>query len=383
MVKPLRAAVAAAFVAAFAISAAAQVKVGISLSASGPAASLGIPSRNAATLLPRKIADQSVEYIFLDDASDPVAAAKNTRRFVTEDKVDVVVGSSTTPNSLAMIDVIAEAETPLISLASSVRLVEPMDAKRHWVFKVVHNDTLQMTTMASHMAANGIGKVAILSVNDAYGEGVAREFLKIAPARKVTAVAHERFARTDTNVLGQVLRVLASKPDAVFIAAAGTPAALPAKALRERGYMGKIYLTDGVVNDDFLRIGGRDVEGSLLPSGLFVVARQLPDSNPSRAVAMDFIRRHDAAFPPGTANHFSGHTWSVGLLLQKAIPYALSKGKPGTVEFRRALREGFENVRDLVTAQGVMNMSKSDHVGYDQRASAMITIENGAWKLVR
>ncbi|OUL99577.1 ABC transporter substrate-binding protein [Variovorax sp. JS1663] len=368
---------------AVATSAPAQIRVGVTLSTTGAAASLGIPARNAVTLLPRSIAGQAVEYIVLDDASDPVATVKNVRRFLTEDKVDVVVGSSTTPNSLAMIDVVAAAETPMISLASSVRIVEPMDAKRQWVFKVVHNDTLQMTTMVSHMAANGVSKVGLVSVNDAYGEGVISEFQKVAPARRLGVVAHERYARTDTTVLAQVLKVMAAQPDAVLVAAAGTPAALPAKGLRERGYKGKIYFTDGAVNEDFLRIGGSDVEGGFLPSGLFVVAKQLPDSNPSKAVALDFIRRHDAAFPPGTANHFSGHTWTVGLLLQKAVPLALAKGKPGSAEFRRGLRDGLEQTRELVTAQGVMNMSQADHVGYDQRASTMVTVERGTWKLGR
>lgn len=366
-----------------AASALAQVKVGVTLSTTGAAASLGIPARNAITLLPKSIAGQAIEYILLDDASDPVGAVKNVRRLLTEDKVDVVVGSSTTPNSLAMIDAVAEASTPMISMASSVRIVEPMDAKHRWIFKVVHNDSLQMATMVSHMAANKVAKVGVVLVNDAYGEGLFTEFEKIASTRKLSVVSQERFGRTDTTALAQVLKVMASQPDAVLVAAAGTPAALPAKTLRERGYKGRIYFTDGVVNDDFLRVGGRDVEGAFLPSGLFIVAKQLPDNNPSKAVAMDFIRRHDAAFPPGTANHFSGHAWTVGLLLQKAVPHALTKGKPGSVEFRRALREGLEKTSELVTAQGVMNMSPKDHVGYDQRASTMVTIEGGTWKLAK
>jgi branched-chain amino acid transport system substrate-binding protein len=158
---------------------------------------------------------------------------------------------------------------------------------------------------------------------------------------------------------------------------------LPARTLRERGYTGRIYFTDGVANDDFLRVAGADVEGALLPSGLFVVANQLPHDNPVRKVALDFAQRHDARYPPGSANHFSAHTWTVGLLLERTVPQALKAGSPGTPEFRRALRDALESVNELVTAQGVMSMSKSDHMGYDQRASTMVTIEGGKWKLAK
>lgn len=361
----------------------AQIKVGVTLSTTGPAASLGIPEKNVIALLPRSMGGQTVEYIVLDDATDPTVAVKNTRRFVSEDKVDVVVGSTVTPNSLAMIDVVADAETPMISLSSSVRLVDPVDAKRFWVFKVVHNDALQMMTTVTHMAAHGVSKVALIGASDTYGEGVMAEFQKLAPTKQLKVVAQERYGRNDTGVLSQVLRVLATNPDAVLVAAAGTAAALPAKTLRERGYKGKLYFTDGVANEDFLRVGGQDVEGGLLPSGMFAVAQQLPESSTVRKAALDFSRRHDAQYPPGSANHFSAHTWTVGLLLQRAVPAALKKGAPGSPSFRHALRDALEATSELVTPQGVMNLSPTDHMGYDQRASTIITIDRGKWTLAK
>jgi len=366
-----------------ALPVAAQIKVGVTVSATGPAASLGIPEKNVFAIMPREIAGKKIEWIVLDDASDPVAAVKNARKFVSEDKVDVIAGSSITPNSLAMIDVAAESETPMIAIASSLRIVDPVDAKRHWVFKTPQNDAHMMTAMSAHMADNGVKTVGLIGFNDAYGEGVISEFGKLTGARKLTIVATERYARTDTSVTGQVLKLMSANPDAIMIAASGTPAALPAKALRERGYKGKIYFTDGVINDDFLRVGGKDLEGAFLPAGPFVVAKQLPDSNPIKKASMELIKLHDSKYPPGTANSFSAHAWNVWLILQRAIPIALKKAQPGTKEFRAALRDAMEDTKELVTTHGVINTSKTDHMGFDQRARVMVKIENGTWKLVQ
>ena len=368
---------------ALSLPALAQIKIGVTVSATGPAASLGIPEKNAFTLMPKEIGGKKVEYIVLDDASDPVAAVKNARKFVSEDKVDIILGSTITPNSLAMVDVAAEAETPMIAMASSLRIVDPVDAKKFWVFKTPQNDAHMMTAMTAHMADNGIVKVGLIGFNDAYGEGVMSEFGKLTSARKLNVVAQERYARTDTSVTGQVLKLMAANPDAIMIAASGTPAALPAKTLRERGYKGKIYFTDGVINDDFLRVGGKDIEGAFLPAGPFTVAKQLPDSNPIKKVSLDFIKLHDSNFPPGTANSFSAHAWNTYLMLQKAIPVALKKAQPGTKEFRRALRDAIEDTKELVTTHGIMNISKTDHMGFDQRARVMVQIEGGKWTLAK
>ena len=361
----------------------AQIKIGVTVSATGPAASLGIPEKNAFALMPREIGGKKIDYIILDDASDPVAAVKNARKFTSEDKVDVILGSTITPNSLAMVDVAAESETPMIAMASSLRIVDPVDAKKFWVFKTPQNDAHMMTAMSGHMSDKGIKTVGLIGFNDAYGEGVMAEFSKLAPIRNLNIVAQERYARNDTSVTGQILKLIAANPNAVMIAASGTPAALPAKTLRERGYKGQIYFTDGVINDDFLRVGGKDIEGAFLPAGPFVVAKQLPDSNPIKKVSMDFIKLHDATYPPGTANSFSAHAWNTSLMLQRAIPVALKKAQPGTKEFRRALRDAIEDIKELVTTHGIMNISKTDHMGFDQRARVMVQIEGGTWKLAK
>ena len=369
-----------AAVAGFSTAAWADVNVGVTVSATGPAASLGIPERNTIALMPREIAGQKINYIVLDDASDTTAAVTNTRKLISENKVDIVLGSTTTPNSLAMIDAVTESKTPMISMAASASIVEPVDAKKRWVFKTPQNDIMMALAIAEHMAASGVKTAAYIGFSDAYGEGWAREFSKALELKKIQLVANERFSRTDTSVTGQVLKIMGAKPDAVLVGGSGTPAALPQKALKERGYAGKYYQTHGVANADFLRVGGKDVEGTLLPAGPVLVAAQLPASNPVRKSALEYIDAYEKAHGKGSVSTFGGHAWDAGLLLKAAVPVALNKAQTGTPEFRAALRDALEGTKNVAGAHGVFNMSPTDHLGLDQRARVMVKIENGTWK---
>jgi branched-chain amino acid transport system substrate-binding protein len=359
----------------------AEINVGVVVSATGPAASLGIPEKNTVALMPKTIAGQKINYIVLDDASDTTAAVSNTRKLITESKVDVILGSTITPNSLAMIDVVAEAQTPMISMAASARIVEPQDAKKRWVFKTPQNDIMMSLAIVEHMSNNGIKTVAFIGFSDAYGEGWYQEFSKVAALKNLQIVANERYARNDTSVTGQVLKTLAAKPDAVLIAGSGTPAALPQKTLKERGYTGKIYQTHGVANADFLRVGGKDVEGTFLPAGPVLVASQLPAGHPLKKSALAYVAAYEAAYGKGSVSTFGAHAWDAGALMSAAVPQALKKAKPGTPEFRAALRDALEQVKELAGTHGIFNMSSGDHLGLDQRARVMVKIENGAWKL--
>jgi len=360
----------------------ADVTVGVVVSATGPAASLGIPEKNTIALLPQTIAGQKVNYIVLDDASDTTTAVKDTRKLISEDNVDVVVGSTITPNSLAMIDVAAESETPMISMAASARIVDPANPKVRWVYKTPQNDVQMSTAIVESMVNNGVHTVGFIGFADAYGEGWYNEFSKIAEARKLKIVANERYDRRDTSVTGQVLKVIAAKPDAVLVAGAGTPAALPQKALKEKGYSGRFYQTHGVANMDFMRVCGKDCEGTLLPAGPVLVAAQLPDSNPIKKVASEYVARYEAAYGKGSVSTFGAHAWDAGTLLQNAVPVALKKAQPGTKAFRVALRDALEGLKNVTVSHGIVNMSPQDHLGFDQRARVMVRIENGAWKLI-
>ena len=363
-----------------AISAHADITVGVTVSATGPAASLGIPEKNTIALMPTNIGGQKVNYIVLDDASDTTAAVTNTRKLINEHKVDVMLGSTTTPNSLAMLDVVVEAQTPMISMAASARIVEPQDAKKRWVFKTPQNDIMMSLAIATHMANSGVKTVGFIGFSDAYGEGWYQEFSKIAAQKGLQIIANERFNRTDTSVTGQALKIVSAKPDAVLIAGSGTPAVLPQRSLKESGYAGTFYQTHGVANNDFLRVGGKDVEGTFLPAGPVLVVAQLPGSHPVKNSAQAYVEKYEAAYGKGSVSTFGAHAWDAGKLMEVGVAAALKKATPGTVEFRLALRDALEAAKEVAGAHGVFNMSATDHLGLDERARVMVKIEAGAWK---
>ena len=367
----------------FATVAWADINVGVTLSATGPAASLGIPEKNTFELLPTSIGGEKVNWIVLDDGSDTTKAVTNTRKLISEDKVDVIVGSTITPNSLAMIDVVADAETPMISMAAGARIVDPANAKTRWVFKTPQNDALMADAIVAHMKASGVKTIGYIGFNDAYGEGWVNEMKRATQAAGIRIVAEEKYNRADPSVTGQVLKLVAANPEAVLIGASGTPGATPQKELVARGYKGKIYQTHGVANPDFLRVVGKDGDGTILPIGPMLVYEQLPDSNPIKKSAADYITKYEGKYGKDSRTTFGGHAWDAYLLLSRAVPEALKKAKPGTREFRAALRDALENTHELVGVHGVFTMSGKDHNGLDQRASTMIRIDNGKWALAK
>ncbi|HTI46835.1 MAG TPA: ABC transporter substrate-binding protein [Casimicrobiaceae bacterium] len=362
-------------------TAAAQVRIGVTVSATGPAASLGIPERNTIPMCPKTAGGKSIEYIVLDDASDTTTAVQNTRKLMGESKVDALIGSTTTPNSLGMIDVFADGETPAISLASSVRIIEPVDAKKAWSFKTPQTDVMMAGAILEHASAHGVKTLGYIGFSDALGEAFFAEIDKAAKGRNIPLVANERFAPKDTSVVGQVLKLISARPDAIVIGASGTPAALPATTLVERGYKGRVYLNHGVANNDFLRVGGKDVEGMFVPASPVIVAGQLPDSHPAKKRALEYTALYESSYGAGSVSAFGSYTWDACLELANAIPAALKTAQPGTVEFRRALRDALEATRNLEVSNGVVNMSKTDHLGLDARARVMTRIENGKWTL--
>jgi len=362
------------------LMASAQIKVGITVASTGPAASLGIPERNTVSLLPTEIAGHKVEYIVLDDGTDTTAAVRNMRKLITDDNVDVIVGTSVSPGSLAMVDVAGETKTPMISVAANARIVEPVEGAREWVFKTPQNDILMASALADAMVKHGVKTLGFIGYNDAYGEGWLTVMTEAAEAKGIKMVAVERYARTDTSVTGQALKLVAAKPDGILVAGSGTPVALPQSELKSRGYKGIMYQTHGAANNDVLRVCGKDCNDMYLPAGPLLVADQLSDDNPVKQTALDYKNKYEAKYGPGTINTFGGHMWDAGMLIEAAIPDALKTGaKPGTPEFRKALRDALEQVKDLAVSQGVFTMSPTDHAGFDERARVMVKVVDGKW----
>jgi len=292
----------------------------------------------------------------------------------------VIIGSSTTPASLAMREVAVDTGTPMISLAASAAIINPVDPKTKWIFKTPQNDALMADAVAVSMKANGVKTMGYIGFADAYGDGWLSEMKRSAQTAGIKIVAEEKYNRADPSVTGQVLKLISANPDAILIGAAGTPGATPQKELAARGYKGKIYQTHGVGNPDFLRVVGKDGNGTLLPVGPMLVFEQLPDSNPVKKSSAEYVQKYEQKF--GVRTTFGGHLWDAYQLLAKAIPEAAKKAKPGTPQFRAALRDALET-SNVVGVHGVFVLNPGDHNGLDNRARVMVTIDNGNWKLLK
>lgn len=365
--------------AAFSAASLADITVGVTVSTTGPGASLGVHYRNTFNMLPKTLGGQPIRYIVLDDASDPSQAVKNARKLITEDNADVIMGSSSVPNNHAIAEVATELKTAQIALAPMSLPPEKMT----WTFVVPQSIPLMIEGVVKHMQANGVKTVGYIGFNDPWGEGIDKALTAQAGPAGIKVIANERYARTDTSVEAQVLKILATKPDAVLIGGSGTPGALPAISLAGRGYKGPVYGNHGMVNPDFIRVGGKSVEGLIAPTGPLVVAEQLPESNPVKAVASGFVKAYDAAYGAQNRNAFAGYAYDAHLLLETALPEALKAAKPGTPVFRAALRDALEKVREAVGTHGIYTMSPANHNGMDSRARILVKIEGGAWKLVQ
>jgi branched-chain amino acid transport system substrate-binding protein len=355
----------------------ADLKVGIDLSTTGPAAAIGITSKNAMLMWPKTIAGQNAQYIVLDDGSDPGAAVRNIHKLINEDHVDVIVGPNVTPAALAALDPVAESQTPMITLIGSAAVVEPQEGKRVWAFKMAQTDSAMADVMTRYMASHNVKTVGFIGFADSYGDSWLNEFTKFATLRHIQIVASERFNRTDTSVTGQILKLIAARPDAVLIAGAGTPTVLPQRTLVERGYKGAIYQTHGIATPEFIKLGGKDVEGTLFPTQPVVVARTLPADHPAKQAALAFVNEYEAEYGQGSVTQFAGDAAGVYPRLQDAVARALKTAQPGTPAFRVALRDELEHAHELVVPNGVVNTSAKDHVGLDQRASVMGTVKGG------
>ncbi len=362
-------------------SASAQVKIGLLVSATGPTAAIGIPQKNTAALLPARIGDTSVVYIQLEDGGDTTRAVQNAKKLIAEDNVDALIGPSTTPNALAILDVVAEAKVPLLATVGSQSVIEPVDAKKRWVFKTTQNDDLIAAALLGHMVKNGVKTVGFIGFNDPYGENWYKVFGGLAAPAGVRIVASERYARTDQSVTAQVLKLIAAKPDAVLIAAVGGPAVLPQATLFDQGYKGRVYQTHAVATDDFIRLGKEKVEGTVLAAGSMLVIADIADSDPIKKVALTYIAAYEKQFGQKPAT-FGANTYDAGLILQRAIPSALKVAKPGTEAFRVALRDAIEQERNVVGCQGVFNMSPTNHNGMDERARVLVTVKDGRFRLL-
>ncbi|HUH88805.1 MAG TPA: ABC transporter substrate-binding protein [Pusillimonas sp.] len=356
----------------------AQIVVGVSASTTGPGSSLGVPVANAVPLLPKTVAGQTIRYIVLDDSSDPTTGTRNVSKLISEDKADVVIGSTTVPVAIAQSGVANEAKTPILALAPM-----PVDpAKQPYIFTVPQPLSLMVNALLDHMKQTGVKRLAYMGFADSWGDMNYNFALKGAEQRGIEVITNERFNRNDTSVNSQVLKVVAAKPDAIFVGGSGTPSALPQIAAIDRGYSGPIYHTHGVVSRDFIRVAGNAAKKVVATTGPVTVAEQLPEDHPLKALGVDFLQKYEGEHGTGSRNAFAAYVWDASLIIQAAVPQALKVAKPGTPEFRQAMRDAIESNKDVRGAHAVYNMSPSDHSGVDERARVLVTVADNEWKIL-
>ena len=357
----------------------ADITIGVSVSATGPGAVLGGPQKNTTQLFPASIGGEKINWIVLDDASDPTNTAKNVAKFLTENKVDIVITGTTAPGVMAAAGPAADSKTPLIALAPN-RLEGD---KFKWTFTMPQPIGLMAEPLLDHAKSKGYKTIGFLGYHpDAYGEVWIKAMEAMSPKYGIAFGPIEGFARTDTSVTGQVVKLISVKPDAVLVVASGSPAAMAHATLSDRSYKGQIYQTHGAPSPVFLKNGGKAVENGILVAGPLLEWSQLPDSHPSKKVGGDYAKAYEAKFGAGSLSSFGGHMWDAWQIAARALPVALKKAKPGTAEFRSALRDAIESEREIAGAHGVFNFSATDHSGFDGRARVLLQVQNGAFKVI-
>ncbi|ADZ92834.1 ABC transporter substrate-binding protein [Marinomonas mediterranea] len=358
----------------------AEIKVGVISSSTGPIALVGIPQKNSIPLLPKEAAGESITYIPLNDSSDPTATVKAFKKLIDEEKVDAIIGPSGSGNAMGVIQFAAESGTPMLAPVGTAAVVLPMTEQKKWVFKTTQNDDLIASALVDHMKRTGVKTLGLIGTADPFGENWSKVMKKLASDNNIEIVANESFQRQDTSITGQSLKLLLASPDAVLIAAPGSSSVLPQTTLKSTGYQGQIYQTHGAALDPFLKLGGDAVEGTILAASLMLVLDQAPET-PSKAIATKYVEDYQSLYNKKPAT-FGGNVFDAGLLLETAIPTALKTAKPGTPEFRAALRDALESTTELSGTQGVYNITPEDHSGFDERGRVLITVKNGKWQLL-
>lgn len=376
MKKLLKTSLALAVASTLAGAAWADITIGVVVPLTGPASGLGIPMSNGVKMWPATIGGEKVNVIILDDATDPTKGVQNARRFVNQDKVDVMVGSGATPVAIPMADVATESGTVHLPL-SPIGLPPGKDA---WSFRMPQSNDVMAEAMVEHMKKQGVKSVGFLGYTDAYGEQWLNALKPLLEKANIKLLGVERFARPDTSVTAQALKLAATNADAMVIVASGSGAAMPQLGLVERGYKGKFYQTHAAATRDLMRVGGKAVEGTFVTTGPVVVAEQLPDSHPSKALGVKFNADYEKIYGAGTRNQFGAHSYDAYLLLDKIVPVALKKAKPGTPEFRAALKAALEDLPATPVTHGIIDFTATDHWGFKSGSGVVMKVVNGDWK---
>lgn len=364
----------------FAASAArADIVVGFVTSLSGPGASIGIPygrGIQAALEYKGEVNGEKIRLIQLDDGSDPSAATRAARKLIEEEKVDLLIGTATAPSTIAMMAVATELKVPMIAVSPIIGLPDPAN---QWGICIPQPASLLVKVVADRMKRDAMKNIGYIGFSDAWGDLVYNGAKAAEAEADIKILTNERYARVDTSVTGQILKVLATRPDAVLDGGSGTQGALPLLALADRGFKGKTYGTVALVNPDFVRVGGKAAEGIQVSAGPVIVAEQLPDSHFAKKLALEFRAAYQKANNMPSTDGFSAYSFDGWKVFTEAAERALKTAKPGTAEFHKALRDEILNTREMPGVHAIYNFKPGAYHGVDERALVIVRLVNGAW----
>lgn len=355
----------------------AQVKIGVILPLTGPGAIVGVAHKNSLAIWPTEIAGEKIEMLVEDDRSDVTAGTTIARRMMTDDKVDLIIGPGLTTGAVAVAPVANEGETVQMAIAP----IPPLAGKDKWSFNVTPPNSLMAAAIIDHMRKHGIKTIGLIGYADTWGDQFTAELTRLGEPAGIKLIANERFGRADPSISGQTLKVISSKPDAIFAAASFAGSALVQKTLRDLRYQGPIYHTQGIDRGSFIRLAGAAAaEGAYFVTTPMTLAETLPDSFPTKAKSLAYVQAVEGKFGPEARSAPAGANYDIAELLKPAIEAAKKKGKPGTKEFRAALRDALEQGPEVIGATGVFKYSPQDHSGLlDERSRVVGVVKNGQY----
>jgi branched-chain amino acid transport system substrate-binding protein len=369
---------AAGFVLAFGGAQAQEpIRIGSFLSVTGPAAFLGDPEEKTLQLYVEKlnaaggVLGRKLQLVSYDSGGDAEKARTYAKRLIEQDKVDIIVGGSTTGETMAVVPLVEAAGVPFISLAGAVVIIEPV---KKWVFKTPHTDRMACEKIFVDMQARKLTKVAIISGSGGFDKSMRGECLKVASKYQVEVVSDETYGATDTDMTAQLTKVKSSGAQAVLNAGFGQGPAVVTRNYRQVGLTQPLYQSHGVASKEYIKLSGPAAEGVRLPAAALLVADLLPNGDPQKPVVTAYTKAYQARYNADVST-FGGHAYDGLMLAVEAIRRA------GTTD-RAKVRDAIEATRNYVGTGGVVNMSATDHMGLDLSAFRMLEIRNGTWTLV-
>ena len=351
-----------------------EIKVGVVLDITGAGASLGVPERQTVEMLAEQvnaaggINGRKLKLYVEDNQSTEDGAAKATSKLLNTEKVDILLGASRTGPSLAMRPLAEKAEKPMISFAANAKIVDGSK----WVFKTAQNDRVVLEKMVDDMKAKGITKVAVARDASGFGEGIPEMLTEIGKSAGITVTTVQKFAPDATDFTSQMLGLRDSAPQAVLIWGIPPAAGLAQKAYKQLALNVPVYQSHGIGNQAFLDTAGDTANGLLAPMGRMLVANQLKDDDPQKAVVTKFIADFKAKYNASPST-FAGHAYDGFMIAVEALK------KAGTDANK--LRDAIEATSKWPGISGVFTMTPTDHSGLTKDALMIVTVDNKAWKV--